>query len=242
MEHLTGYSFVRFLYDCIFYDLTIRSFFLNYVHIMKKFKKKDITREKILTAARKVFSKHSYEAGSVRMIAKEGDFEFGLIRYYFPNKAELFKTVFKNACDEMLQTHEKAMKGMEKMRAEEGFSLYHDRFVKHYFKHPEGLRILINNIYRPVDGDIEIPGYEYLPQVFASSRKVLVDTLKLNAPWEEICRFSDSWNAQIFMFVGASSCQAALLGLDPKSKEYSEWVKDNLTHIFLPHMKRLVAL
>ena len=132
---------------------------------MKKMKKKDITREKILTAARSVFSKHSYEAGSVRMIAKEGGFEFSLIRYYFPNKAELFKTVFKDACDEMLQAHKKAMKGMEKMRPEEGFSLYHDRFLKHYFNHPEGLRILVNNIYRPVDSEVEIPGYEQLPQI-----------------------------------------------------------------------------
>jgi TetR/AcrR family transcriptional regulator len=209
---------------------------------MKKLKKKDITREKILAAARTVFSQHSYEAGSVRMIAKEGGFEFGLIRYYFPNKAELFKTVLKGACDEMLQTHKKAMKGMEKMRPEEGFSLYHDRFLKHYFNHPEGLRILINNIYRPVDSDVEIPGYEYLPQLFSSSRKLIVDTLTLNAPWDEICRFSDSWNAQLFMFVGASSCQAELLGLEPESKEYRQWVKDTITHIFLPHMKRLLVL
>ena len=209
---------------------------------MTKMKKRDITHKKILAAARTVFSKHSYEAGSIRMIANEGGFEFALIRYYFPNKAELFKMVFKTACDEMLQTHKNAMKGMEKMRPEEGFSLYLDRFLKHYFNHPEGLKVIVNNIYQPTDSDIEIPGYEYLPQLLSSSRKILVDNLSLNAPWDEVCRFSDSWNAEVFMFVGASSWKATLLGLDPLSKEYREWVKGSLTHIFLPHMKRLLAL
>ena len=69
-----------------------------------------------------------------------------------------------------------------------------------------------------------------------------MDTLALNAPWDEVCRFSDSWNAELLMFVGASSWKAALLGLYPDSKEYREWVKDSLTHIFLPHIKRLLAI
>lgn len=205
----------------------------------KKLKKKDITRAKILDAARQVFSKYSYDAGSVRMIAKEGGFEFGLIRYYYPNKAELFRTVIKEACDEMMKTHEMAMEGMETLRPEEGLSLYLDRWLGHFFEHPAGLRVIVNNIYWSSDPDVDIPGYEFVPHALSESRKIIKKKLNIGATREELNCFSDSLNAHMFMFIGGSSCQAQLLGLEPDSRAYLKWVKDTLMYIYLPHLKRL---
>jgi len=203
-------------------------------------KKKDITRAKILKAAREVFAKYSYDAGSIRMIAKEGGFEFGLIRYYYPNKAELFRTVIRGACEELMQVHETSMEGMENLRPEQGFSLYLDRYLNYFFKNPTGLQIIVNNIYWPKDPSVDIPGYEFVPHTLSETRKQIEKTLNISAPREELYRFSDSLNAHVFMFVGGSSCQAQLMGLDPDSKEYKKWVKDTLIYLYLPHLKRLL--
>jgi AcrR family transcriptional regulator len=222
------------------YHLTTGSFFPNNFPIMEKIKKKDITQKRILAAARTIFSQKSYNAASIRMIANEGGFDFGLIRYHFPNKAELFKAVLKQSCDELYDVHKKAMMGIREMRTEDGLSLYFDRLLKHNFKHPETLRILMNNIYRPTKPGFEIPGYDYLPQVLSSTRDLFEKNINLIAPKDEIDRFVDSCNAQVLMFVAGSSCQAKMLGLKPESKEYRQWVKDTLMYIFLPHLKRLL--
>jgi AcrR family transcriptional regulator len=206
----------------------------------KKIKKKDITRAKILSAARKIFAKYSYDAGSVRMIAKEGGFEFALIRYYYPNKAELFRTVIKGACEEVAEVHANAMVGMEIMRPEEGFSLYLDRLMDHHFKDPTALHILANNIYLPQDPDVDIPGYEFLPHMLSETRKQIEKQVNISASQEELNLFCDSLNAHLIFFLGSSSCQAQLLGLEPDSQEYFKWVKNTLMYIYLPHLRRLL--
>ena len=63
-------------------------------------KRGDETRQKILAAARKVFAAHPYNAASIRMIAAKGDFYHGLIRYHFPNKADIFEAVVEDAVKE----------------------------------------------------------------------------------------------------------------------------------------------
>jgi AcrR family transcriptional regulator len=207
---------------------------------MEKIKKKELTQKKILSSARTVFSQHSYNAASIRMIAAEGGFDFGLIRYHFPNKAELFKTIIKQACDELYDVNEKGLRGIEKMSPENGFSLYLDRVLKHNFDHPKTLRILMNNIYRPQTSGLEIPGYDYVPQVLSRMRETFKNNIPMSAPQEEIHRFIDSFNTQILMFVGASSCNSKMIGLKPDTGGYRVWVKETLMYIFLPHLKRLL--
>ncbi|WP_457553821.1 TetR/AcrR family transcriptional regulator [Desulfobacula sp.] len=207
---------------------------------MEKIKKKELTRDKILTSARKVFAKHSYGAASIRMIASEGGFDFGLIRYHFNNKADLFETIMKQVCDELYLKNKEWMEGIEEMRPEDGFSLYIDRFLKYNFDHPETLGIFMNNIYLAEDPELEIPGYSYLPKALSLMRETFEQNTSMNASRDEIYRFVDSFNAQVLMFAGASSCNAKMLNLEPRSKEYRLWVKNTLMYIFLPHLKRLL--
>jgi AcrR family transcriptional regulator len=61
------------------------------------------TRRMILDAATKVFAMHPYNAASIRMIAAQGEFYHGLIRYHFPNKAKIFETVVEEACQNLRQ-------------------------------------------------------------------------------------------------------------------------------------------
>ncbi len=203
-------------------------------------KKSERTKEKILAAASKVFSKYSYEAGSIRMIAKEGGFDFGIIRYHFPSKADLFETVMEQACNEFHETNKKSLKGVKKIRTEEGFSLYLDRLLGHYLKDPTAMRILMNNIYLPMAGDVNIPGYHHLPKALGKIRGNMKESIAPNAPLIKVNRFHDGLVAHLMMMVGASSCHAGLLGLEPESQEYFSWVKNTLTYVYLPHLKQLI--
>jgi len=208
----------------------------------KRINKSERTKEKILAAARKVYAKYSYEAGSIRMIAREGGFEFALIRYYFPNKAELFHTVFKMACEEMFDVYENATKGLnvKTMGVEKVLSLHLDRTLDHWFENPETPRIIMNNIYWPEAKDVDIPGYEFLPHTLSKIRKFSEKIMNIRASDEEHDMFSDSMNAHFLMFVGSPSFQASLLGLEPDSQEYKLWIKKTMMYIYLPHLKRLL--
>jgi len=205
-----------------------------------KHKKSDVTRKKILNAARKVFAQNSYNAASIRMIANEGEFEFGLIRYYFPNKAALFETVMKSIYEELTTEFFRWHEGIQKMPVEDGFSVFLDRFIKYHLERSEALKIIMNNIYMPEDPDTEVPGYHYIPKLLKQNRKNLEKILRFRASKEEIDRFSDSINVQVLMFLGASTCNAKVVGLPPDSKQYQQWVKETLMYIFLPHLKKLI--
>lgn len=212
------------------------------VNPKKKVKKSQRTKETILIAARSVFSKYSYEAGSIRMIAKEGGFDFGIIRYHFPSKADLFATVMEQACNEFNEVDKKSLIGVKKIRIEEGFSLYLDRVLGHYLKDPTAMRILMNNIYMPMAGDVDIPGYHHLPEALGKNRGNMKENIAPNAPLIKVNRFHDGFVAHLMMMVGASSCQAGLLGLEPESQEYFSWVKKTLMYVYLPHLKKLIRL
>jgi hypothetical protein len=45
----------------------------------------------------------------------------------------------------------------------------------------------------------------------------------------------------IISLLGAMSCQAQLLNMDPEGNEYRAWVKDASLTLFLPWLERLIA-
>ncbi|PZG18808.1 TetR/AcrR family transcriptional regulator [Nonomuraea aridisoli] len=56
---------------------------------------REATRERILQAARELFSEHGYEQVTVRMIAAEADANIALVGRYFGSKAGLFAAVLQ---------------------------------------------------------------------------------------------------------------------------------------------------
>ncbi len=202
-------------------------------------KKADVTRNRILNAARKVFARHSYHAASIRMIGAEGGFDHGIIRYHFASKAILFESVIKTICDEYVKSNESWLDGLEVMSPSKGFSLYLDRFLDYNFKHPDVIRIFMQNIAQADKPEL-IPGYKHIPDVLARTRRTFEEKITLNASKDEISMFVDSFNSQTIYFIGASSCQALSLGMKPESAKYRKWVKDTLMFIFLPHLFKLI--
>lgn len=199
-------------------------------------KKSNVTRQRILEAATKVFAKKSYLAASIRMIANKGGFDHGIIRYYYPSKASLFTAVSKKVCTEIFNEIPKWYAEIEPdMSISKGFTVYIDKFIDYIFKNPDAFKIIMQNI--SSDGKNEsAPGYEEMIDLLASSRRFFEENIKITASSEEIGMFINCFNTIVFNYVGSSSSQARLIEMDPDSAEYQQWVKDTLTFMFLPRL------
>ncbi|MCD6488533.1 MAG: TetR/AcrR family transcriptional regulator [Desulfurococcales archaeon] len=60
-------------------------------------REKDIVRERIISAAMKIFSKHGFFKAPVHLIAREAGVSKGLVFWYFRNKQELIIEVAKRS-------------------------------------------------------------------------------------------------------------------------------------------------
>lgn len=69
---------------------------------MGKIKKDQTTEEKILAAARKVFTRDGMAGARMQDIADEAGMNKALLHYYFRNKEKLFETIFKEATMDFL--------------------------------------------------------------------------------------------------------------------------------------------
>lgn len=205
-----------------------------------KTQKSAVTRKKILLAARRVFSKHPYKAATMRMIAAEGKFDHPLIRYYFPTKADLFKAVIAEVCEEFYLAGLSWLGDIKSLSPEKSIKFYLDKFLVFNRKNPEALKIFAINSSVLQDDPTEIPGYEYIPEVFARSRATFEAAIPLKASSDDLATFLTCFNTLLVSFLGADTCNAMMLGMDPASKEYEDWIKNALLTIFTPLAKQLI--
>jgi TetR/AcrR family transcriptional regulator len=195
------------------------------------------TRQAVLVAARSVFSRHPYNAASLRMIAKEAGFGHAIIGYYFPTKAELFRAVADDIYSGLSAAHDLWIAEVRHMSLKEGFERYVKRFVDFSRENPWVLRIMMLNIAGERVG--AIPGQDILIEAIEGMRRTFVTTMKLTASVEEIGRFSDSFNALMIYYLGATESAAWLIRMDMDSPEYYEWVQKTLVTVFLPTLGKL---
>jgi len=201
--------------------------------------KADITRGRILNAAKQVFARLPYHAASMRMIGKEGMFNHELIRYHFPNKARLFETVMHDICEDFYRSNLSFLDGLEKLTPAVGFPLYLDRFLDHHYRNPEAMRIIILNMVI-TDEPERIPGYRYITEMLAGTRKTFQGKMSVQIADEKMERFLSGINNQLLILLGAGYCQASILGLKHTGTRYREWVKTTMVEIFLPHLEELI--
>ena len=195
------------------------------------------TQAAILEAACRIFADKAYTAASIRMIAREGGFPHALIRYYYPTKADLFDAVAERICQDLNQVCEKAILEVSRMERVQGFSLYVRRLIDFSLRQPWAFRILLLNI--SAETVETVPGQARIIEVVESTREMLIQSLRLKASREEICRFTDSFNALLFYYLGTPASAAWLLHLDPESEAYTQWVHKTLVNIFLPTLEDL---
>jgi len=202
-------------------------------------RKGDITRERILKAARQVFADNSYNAASIRMIGKVGGFDHPLIHYYFPSKAELFEAVIEDICREFHEAYVSWFDGIESRLPADALPVFIERLLDYNLENPEALRMIMQNVAQ-IDRLEEIPGYQHIPRILEKNREVFDQKVSHQATPETVSMFINSFNSLVIYYLGANSCQAQALGMDAQSDQYREWVKQTLLFIFLPRLEAMI--
>jgi AcrR family transcriptional regulator len=195
------------------------------------------TRRMILDAAIKVFAAHPYNAASIRMIAAQGGFYHGLIRYHFPNKAIIFKTVVEEVNQHLLNANKEWLSEISTRSPKKALALYLDRLIEYFQNQPEAFRIFVQNISH--DDPSSLPGYSHMVNYVISSQKEFENTFKM-LPKDMVRRFLTAFNVLAVNYMGADKFYAEIQGLVPKSDEYFRWVKKTMISIFLPLIKEII--
>ena len=178
-------------------------------------KKKDPkqTRQAILDAAIQVFAQKSYAAASIRMIATRGGFAHALVRYYFPTKADLFDATAQHVCEHLIEAAHAAALEARTMARGPGFNRYVSRLMAFARSKPWAFRIILLNLSDETADTI--PGRTRFLSTVESIRENLIEIFRFKASRDDVCRFSDSFNALMFYYLGTPESAAWLLRLDP---------------------------
>jgi AcrR family transcriptional regulator len=202
-------------------------------------KKGELTRKRILHAARSVFSKHPYHAASVRMVGKEGGFDHPIIHYYFPKKVGLFRAVIDDLLEEYSGFGSTWYKDLSTMSPRKGLSLFIDRLFEFHYNTPEMFRTIIQNTAH-VDDFEQFPAARQYSDFHDSFEQTFIEQIPHTASNKEISRFVFSFTVMITNYLGASSTYAKFMSMDADSMEYKAWVKETLMFIFLPRLEKII--
>jgi len=201
--------------------------------------KKKETREKILAAARHVFSSNPYHTASIRTIGKLAEIEHPLISYYFPNKADLFISVLKEASEMQNKLESEWLEKVKMMTPARGLSIFIDHALDFFRQYPEIFCILALNLVQSDDGD-PIPGYQIIQDTINATVKVFIEKVPMRVPEYEVEMFCRTFMNHLINFLGAAKFHASIMNLDPNSIQYMNWVKDSALYVFLPRMEKMV--
>jgi TetR/AcrR family transcriptional regulator len=198
-------------------------------------------RERILKAAREVFSLCSFNEASTRMVAKQAGVEHPLIHYYFGSKEKLFHAMAESIYDDVTSEQESWFEGLERMSPRRGFSLFLDRMLDYTLANPDMLQIAALNMVH-IGKIEEVPGHRFITLNMARMRRTMEERLPLKGSSREIEMFIYSFYSLIVSLIGAKSCHAQLLNMDPSGDEYRAWIKDASMTLFLPWLEKLILL
>ncbi len=201
--------------------------------------KKKETREKIMAAARHVFSNYPYHSASIRMIGKMAEIEHPLISYYFPNKADLFVSVLKEVTKKQNIAEAGFLDDVKSMTSSRGLALFFDHLLDHYRKYPEVYSIIALNMVQSEDSE-PIPGYQIIQDTLNATVVNFIEKIPLSAPVYEVEMFCRALANHMISFLGASHYHASIMNMDPSSIQYLNWVKDSGLYAFLPRLKMMV--
>jgi len=197
-------------------------------------------RERILKAARDVFTVYPFKEAGTRMIAKQAGVEHPMIHYYFGSKENLFYAMAEDLYHETLSVQEAWLDGMENMSLKEGFELFVNRMLDYTMQKPDALRIAALNVVN-IGNLEEIPGYRFIIMSMASMRRIIEEKLSLKGPNREIEMFIYCFYSLMISLIGARSCQAQILNMNPLEEKYRTWVKDASMTLFYPWFKKILV-
>jgi len=196
-------------------------------------------RDRILQAARDVFTAYSFKEASTRMIAKQAGVEHPMIHYYFGSKENLFYEMAEAIYNETVPVQESWFDGMENLSLHDGFALFVERMIQYMMTKPDALRIAALNAVN-IGNIEEIPGYRFIIMSMAAMRRIMEEKLVLRGSNREIEMFICSFYSLMISFIGARTSQAQILNMNPLEEQYKIWVKDSSLTLFYPWFKKIL--
>jgi AcrR family transcriptional regulator len=201
--------------------------------------KKQETRDKILEAAQQVFAAYPYDAAGIRIISKLAGVDHPLIKYYFGSKADLFREVIRHMMARRRELEKDWYAAVKPMSPGRGFSLFLDFVLEDFRKRP-GLFHLVSLNFRQVDPDNPIPGFDLIEAFIKTEIDRMKANLGMEIPGHEAEAFMRVFNTLMIGFLGGAHTHARMLGMEPESIVYFNWVKESILFALLPRFKLMV--
>jgi AcrR family transcriptional regulator len=201
--------------------------------------KKNETREKILEAAYQVFATYHYHSAGIRMISNLAGVDHPLIKYYFGSKGDLFRAVINKMMSQKWELQKDWYAAVKGMGPSRGFSLFLDFVLEDYRKRP-GLFHLISLNFRQFDSENPIPGFELIEGFIKTEIDRMKASLGVDIPDHEAEMFIRVYTTLMIGFLGGAHTHASMLGMDPESIIYFNWVKESILFALLPRFKLMV--
>ncbi len=202
--------------------------------------KKELTRVRILSAARRVFARHPYHSASMRMIGAEGRFDHALIRYHFRTKAILFEALLGDICEELRGVNASCLERAAGLTLDLALGAYLDGFLDYHFADPSAFRIIILNLALSERPET-IPGYRHIPEMLSKTGADFMRAAQVAEGSGGAERYFYSFNNLLINFLGAGACQRMLIGMKRNDPRYRQWVRDTMTYLFLPPLRELLG-
>ncbi|MDY6824227.1 MAG: TetR/AcrR family transcriptional regulator [Thermodesulfobacteriota bacterium] len=207
--------------------------------------KGEMSRKKILEAARRVFTRYPYNAASIRKIGREGGFDFTLVHHYFPTKRSLVEALAENFHYDFFQMTTTWLSEVTRSKNDyidlyNGFKSFIDHCVAFYFNTPSAPALIMQNIGHPEQME-GIPGFKASKGFYEELNRFMKDLLPVTASRQTLQKWHYCLTMLINTFIGTPGYPARLLNMDPEGPEYRQWVKTTLTDLFYPSLRQMVA-
>ena len=216
------------IWKCKIYAVIFAQLFNNIVKLMSK---KEIiipdknTEERILDAARKVFTRKGFAAARMEDIAKEADMNRALLHYYFRSKQKMFEVIFEENLKhffgnflKILTTEEELEIKIRKLVEAEIDMLLQNQYLPLFMlnemnRNPEMIK----------DRLFQIPQKQFIPEFIKQVEKEITKgTIKKVAPMHlliniiSLCIFPFAGKPMMMTITGIDQKQFELMMLDRK--------------------------
>lgn len=201
--------------------------------------KRNDTRDRILEAALQVFATYPYHSAGIRMICNLAGVDHPLVRYYFGSKADLFREVISHMMSRKRELERDWYATVRPMGPTRGFSVFLDFVLEDYRKRP-GLFHLVSLNFRQVDPEDPIPGFDLIEDFTNTEIDRMRANLDVEIPDQEAEVFVRVLNTLMIGFLGGAHTHAKMLGMDPESIVYLNWVKESILFTLLPRLRLML--
>lgn len=123
------------------------------------------TEEKILAAAKKIFTQKGYEATKVRDIAAEADINLSLVNYYFRSKEKLFEHIMTENVNNLFEKVGPILND-EQATLIEKLQLIASHYIDLLLENPDFPRFIVNEV---LSGSNKIPAIASRRELFRQS-------------------------------------------------------------------------